>query len=86
MARLFEAGRRRNHKMKITTTYEIKPDPIYPTIGQLIIQVHVNGNGIPLQQVVYISGNLADIHQFAAGEIDEEEVWERARRNRFKKV
>lgn len=71
--------------MKITTTYEIKPNHIYPTLGQLIIQVHVNG--IPSQPMVYMSGNLADIRQFAAGEIDEDEVWVRARQIRaFEKV
>jgi hypothetical protein len=63
--------------MQVTTTHKIlEGNPVNnPVTGALLIQLHING--IPGQSIVVMSGPLADIRQFVAGEIDEAEIRKR---------
>lgn len=61
--------------MQITTTYEVKPNHMDASRGALIIHVFINGT--KSGELQPISGNLVDIQQFVAGEIDEAELLRR---------
>jgi len=58
--------------MKITTTFEIKPNHMDPKDGALIVTVFINGEEIGKLQP--LSGPIAEIRQFVADEIDMAEI------------
>ncbi len=61
--------------MEITTTYNVEPLRGDPNQGQLKVQVLMNGKGHT--EIVVMSGPIEDIRQFAAGEIDNDEIMRR---------
>lgn len=67
--------------MSLTVTHEIVPNHMDPTCGQLKAQILMNDK--PGQTVVILSGPIADIREFVAGEIDQAEIerrWSRRQR------
>lgn len=64
----------------ITTTHEIKPNHMHPKDGSLTIRVCINGEEVGTVQAM--SGPLADIKEFVAGEIGMAEVSRRWSRRR----
>lgn len=67
--------------MKITTTYTIADHVSDQTRGFLYINVFVNDSSTPSHSFVYMCGNIADIREFVAGDINEAEVERRWRQS-----